>query len=128
MGYRLSVIGIFFLLVVSLFAASPTGTLPIMYVNTTNNAAINSKETYVTGSLYIDPLSTGQQALGTKDAPIAAQFKGRGNWTWSGFDKKPYKIKFDVKQTVLGMPNNRHWCLMACAEDAASPSPRASTR
>ena len=117
MGYRLSVIGIFFLLVVSLFAASPTGTLPIMYVNTTNNAAINSKETYVTGSLYIDPLSTGQQALGTKDAPIAAQFKGRGNWTWNGFDKKPYKIKFDVKQTVLGMPNNRHWCLMACADD-----------
>ena len=101
--------------VISLFAANPTGTLPVVYVNTTNNAAINSTETYVAGSLYIDSLGTA--ALGTKEAPIAAQFKGRGNYTWTGFDKKPYKIKFDVKQKVLGMPNNRHWCLLACADD-----------
>lgn len=101
--------------VISLFAASPTGTLPVVYVNTTNNAAINSTETYVAGSLYIDSLGTA--ALGTKDAPIAAQFKGRGNYTWKDFAKKPYKIKFDVKQKVLGMPNNRHWCLLACADD-----------
>ena len=101
--------------VISLFAASPTGTLPVVYVNTTNNAAINSTETYVAGSLYIDSLGTA--ALGTKEAPISAQFKGRGNYTWKDFAKKPYKIKFDVKQKVLGMPNNRHWCLMACADD-----------
>lgn len=100
---------------VSVFAANPTGTLPVVYVNTTNSAAINSTENYVTGSLYIDSL--GKAALGTKEAPIAAQFKGRGNYTWTGFDKKPYKIKFDVKQAVLGMPNNRHWCLLACADD-----------
>ena len=49
--------------------------------------------------------------------PVRATVKGRGNWTWSGFDKKPYKIKFDVKTKVLGMPNNRHWCLMASADD-----------
>ena len=71
-----------------MFAASPTGTLPVVYVNTTNNAAINSTETYVAGSLYIDSLGTA--ALGTKDAPIAAQFKGRGNYTWKDFAKKSY--------------------------------------
>lgn len=96
-------------------SASISGTLPVVYINTQNQAAINSTETYVSGSLYIDSLGTA--ALGTKDAPIAAQFKGRGNYTWRDFDKKPYKIKFDVKQSVLGMPNNRHWCLLAHADD-----------
>jgi len=98
-------------------STSISGTLPVVYLNTTNNVAITSKEEYITGSLYIDPLSTGYKALGTAETPITGQFKGRGNWTWSGFDKKPYRIKFDKKQAVLGMPSNKHWCLMAHADD-----------
>ena len=97
--------------------ASISGTLPVVYLNTTNNVAITSKEEYITGSLYIDPLSTGYKALGSAESPITGQFKGRGNWTWTGFDKKPYRIKFDKKQAVLGMPSNKHWCLMAHADD-----------
>ena len=89
--------------------------LPVVYVTTT--APIESKEEYVTGTLYIDPLGTGYEALGTAEAPITAQFKGRGNWTWTGFDKKPYRIRMDAKQKVLGMPSNKHWCLMAAADD-----------
>ncbi len=81
------------------FAATPTNTLPVVYITTTNNQAINSKETYVTGTLRIDPTNTSYPAL----AEVAAQFKGRGNWTWTGFDKKPYRIKFDAKQAVLGL-------------------------
>jgi hypothetical protein len=98
-------------------AVTPSGNLPIVYLNTTNGVAITSKEEYVTGSLYIDPLSTGYKALGSAESPITGQFKGRGNWTWNGFDKKPYRIKFDKKQAVLGMPSNKHWCLMAHADD-----------
>jgi len=98
-------------------SASISGTLPIVYINTTNNTAITSKETYITGSLYIDPLTTGYPALGTETAPVTGQFKGRGNYTWKDFDKKPYKIKFDAKQSVLGMPKNKHWCLLAHADD-----------
>ena len=94
-----------------------TGTLPVVYLNTTNGVAITSKEEYVGGSLYIDPLNTGYEALGSETAPVTGQFKGRGNWTWNGFDKKPYRIKFDTKQNVLGMPKNKHWCLMAHADD-----------
>lgn len=94
-----------------------TGTLPVVYLNTTDGVAITSKEEYVTGSLYIDPLNTGYEALGSDTLPISGQFKGRGNWTWSGFDKKPYRIKFDAKQKVLGMKKNKHWCLMAAADD-----------
>ena len=97
--------------------AAVSGTLPVVYVNTKNNAAITSKETYIDATLYIDPLNTGYPALGSASAPITTSIKGRGNWTWTGFDKKPYKIKFETKQPVLGMPNNKHWCLLAHADD-----------
>ena len=98
-------------------SATISGTLPVVYLNTTNGVAITSKEEYITGSLYIDPLTTSYKALGSAESPISGQFKGRGNWTWNGFDKKPYRIKFDKKQAVLGMPSNKHWCLMAGADD-----------
>lgn len=103
--------------VICLYAAFPTHTLPIVYVNTDNGQAVEDRETQVPASIYIDSVRTDYASLGSTDAPIRGTIKGRGNWTWSGFDKKPYKIKFDEKQKVLGMPNNRHWCLMACADD-----------
>ena len=98
-------------------ATNPTGTLPVVYMNTTSGQAITDKENYVPGTVYIDPLSTGMAALGSSASPIAAQLKGRGNWTWNGFDKKPYKIKFDKKQSVFGLPKNKHWVLLALADD-----------
>ena len=38
--------------------------------------------------------------------------KGRGNATW-GYDKKPYKIKFDQKQSFFGLTANKDWVLLA---------------
>ena len=38
--------------------------------------------------------------------------KGRGNATW-GYDKKPYKIKFDEKQGFFGLTANKDWVLLA---------------
>lgn len=101
----------------SLQAANPTRTLPIIYVNTDQAQGIYDTETQVPASVYIDSVVPEYHSLGSASQPIRATIKGRGNWTWRGFDKKPYKLKFDVKQKVLGMPNNRHWCLMACADD-----------
>ncbi len=96
---------------------APTRTLPIVYVNTENKRAVTDTETKIPASLYIDSVLASYKPLGSSAAPIPCSIKGRGNWTWSGFDKKPYKIKFEVKQKVLGMPNNRHWCLQAAADD-----------
>ena len=101
----------------SVWAARPTQTLPIVHVNTDNRRAVTDTETQVPASLYIDSVLASYKSLGSASSPIRCTIKGRGNWTWSGFDKKPYKIKFDVKQKVLGMPNNRHWCLQAAADD-----------
>ena len=38
--------------------------------------------------------------------------RGRGNSTWSA-PKKPYKLKFEKKQDLLGMGANKHWILLA---------------
>lgn len=38
--------------------------------------------------------------------------RGRGNSTWSA-PKKPYKLKLDKKQDLLGMGANKHWVLLA---------------
>lgn len=38
--------------------------------------------------------------------------RGRGNSTWSA-PKKPYKIKLENKQDLLGMGANKHWILLA---------------
>ena len=100
-----------------LSAAEPTRTLPIVYVNTQQQQGIYDTETQVPASVYIDSVMPEYPSLGSAQTPLPATIKGRGNWTWNGFDKKPYKLKFEVKQKILGMPNNRHWCLMACADD-----------
>jgi len=95
-----------------------SGTLPVMYINTTNNQAITSKDTYLTGTYYIDALGLeGYESLGSKEAPLGLQIKGRGNYTWTGFNKKPYRLRFDEKAKPLGMKKNRHFVLIANADD-----------
>ena len=94
-----------------------SGTLPVVYIETTNHAAITSKETYINATIYIDGLQTEYDDFASSSAPLSIEIKGRGNYTWRDFDKKPYKIKFADKYAVLGMPANKHWCLMAYADD-----------
>lgn len=40
------------------------------------------------------------------------KIKGRGNTTWE-LPKKPYKIKFDEKTSLLGEPADKEWVLLA---------------
>jgi spore coat protein CotH len=76
-----------------------------LYLNT-NGTAITSKDVYVTGTLKLvgnfkDVLFNGK-----------TEVKGRGNSTWS-MPKKPYRIKLDKKASLLGMPENKNWVLLA---------------
>ena len=43
---------------------------------------------------------------------MSGRAKGRGNATW-GYDKKPYKLKFDQPLGVLGFAANKEWVLLA---------------
>jgi len=76
-----------------------------LYLNT-NGTAITSKDVYVTGTLKLignfkDVLYDGK-----------TEVKGRGNSTWD-MPKKPYRIKLDKKASLLGMPENKNWILLA---------------
>ena len=93
-----------------------SGTLPIMFIN--SEEAITSKETYVNATCYIDALGQeGYESLGTAEFPIQLLIKGRGNWTWRAFEKKPYRLKFKDNVRPLGMRENRHFTLLAHADD-----------
>lgn len=48
---------------------------------------------------------------------ISAQIRGRGNSTWSEFEKKPYRLKFDKKIDFFGMGARKDWILLANAMD-----------
>ena len=54
---------------------------------------------------------------GTLDYEGTTSLKGRGNQTWSDFDKKPFAIKLDEKAKILGMPKNKRWILLANIKD-----------
>lgn len=82
--------------------------LPIVRIETENRQAITSKEEYVNGTVTI-----------SKVAPFTDSFegtmriRGRGNATWTGYPKKPYRIKLDNKSQILGMPADKDWVLLA---------------
>mgnify|MGYP002611956099 CR=1 FL=1 len=86
--------------------------LPIVRIDTENQAAVDSKETYVNGAMAItaDGVDSAQLYNG------AIQIRGRGNSTW-GYPKKPYKIKLNKKADLFGMGANKHWVLIANYRD-----------
>ena len=115
--FRLSTLCFLLLTAAAAFAVSPTGTLPIVYITLNNNLSVDRYEErdatiYIRGhGAYTD--------LASAAAPLPLTIRGRGNWTWSGFDKKPYRLKFPPEQglKLLGMHRSRHWALMAGADD-----------
>ena len=87
-------------------------TLPIMKIETGNGKDITSKTEYTGATVSIsNTLKT--HSLGA----TAVDVRGRGNSTWSYFDKKAYKLKFTVKTDLFGMGAAKKWVLLANALD-----------
>ena len=102
-------------------AAVYSGTLPVLYIQTENNATIVSKDYYINATYYVDALGlTGYENLGSASAPLTMEIKGRGNYTWKDFNKKPYRLKLSDKQPLLGLTKSKHFALLAHADDAQS--------
>lgn len=80
--------------------------LPMLYLSTPG--PVESKEVWVEGS-RIELLNT---ADGQWDMDVPLSVKGRGNSTWR-YPKKPYALKLDKKNQVLGMPRHKRWVLLA---------------
>ena len=79
--------------------------LPIVFINTENDAQIVSKDDYVNATIRIieNSVVTAEHEVG---------IKGRGNSTWT-LPKKPYKMKFATKTSLLGRPADKEWVLLA---------------
>lgn len=104
----------------SLWAANRSA-LPVIYINTKNLAPILDKETKVPATLYIDSNGVdGYTSLGDEESPVKLTIKGRGNSSWL-VDKKPYKLKFEKKQGIFGLPENKHYALIATYGNNAIP-------
>ena len=85
--------------------------LPLIVMHTQGEAAVTSKEVYRPGIASI--ISDGGQAVMTDSMEV----RGRGNGTWT-LDKKPYKLKFRKKHSVLGLPAKaKKWVLLANHQD-----------
>ncbi len=104
--------------VLGLKAAGPSGTLPVIYINIENGQEVVSKETYLNANYWLDPKGqTGIEAIGSQEKPLTTKIKGRGNYTFTGFDKKPYRLKLDKKAALCGMKSSKHFGLLAHADD-----------
>ena len=90
---------------------APPGTvytgLPVVYVDTEGGVAITSKEDYVQANLSIMG-EGGYEGLET----VTCSIRGRGNTTWY-WPKKPYLVKLDKKESILGLPKHKRWILLA---------------
>ncbi len=97
-----------------------SGTLPVMYIETENRRPITSKTEYLDAKYWLDPLENSEyDALGTESEPLPMQIRGRGHSSWKGA-KKPYKIKFDKKTSLMGMPKNKHFALLKPSENTVA--------
>lgn len=83
-----------------------------MNITTEYGEAVASKDTYVNCYLSVD--GRGQ----FKDYSGTARIRGRGNSTWLWYDKKPYRLKLDAKDKILGLKKNKDWVLLANYRDA----------
>ncbi len=93
-------------------------TLPVLFITTENNQPIVSKEDYIDATYYLETFELeGYEAIGSSAEQLPLEIRGRGNYTWRDFDKKPYRIKLGEKQEILGMKKSKHFALLAHADD-----------
>ena len=84
--------------------------IPVVRIKTDGGAGIYNKEDYVKGSITIeDPEKMYSEATSFSGR---MGIRGRGNSTW-GWPKKPWKVKLDAKASLLGMPADKEWALLA---------------
>lgn len=84
----------------------PYAGIPRIVVETENHREIKDRETKIPAKLQI----WGENA--PESEVMNLTIRGRGNTSWAT-PKKSYKIEFIDKQTILGMPKDRDWALIA---------------
>lgn len=83
--------------------------LPEVWIDTEGREEVNSKEKYVRG--YFKMIDNEGEII-----EDSLRIKGRGNSTWT-MPKKPYRLKFDDKLSLLGGYKDKSWVLLANYSD-----------
>lgn len=102
---------------------TPTGTLPVLYIYCDDNEIMSkdlADKNYRDATYWLDANGiNGWKNIGTEDEPLPLEIKARGNYTRTGFAKKPFKIKLGKKQDFLGLTpeKSKHYALLAHADD-----------
>lgn len=84
--------------------------IPRIDITTENKVSILSKEEYIKATIKISNCPEYGELFST------GKIKGRGNATW-WYEKKPYQLKFDTKQSPFNFPENKTWILLADFHD-----------
>lgn len=90
---------------------TPYAGVPRIVIDTKQHREVLDRENDVDANIQI----YGSSAIITDVLP--AIIRGRGNTSWEGSDKKSYKIEFDEKISLLGMPENQDWALISNFDD-----------
>ena len=80
-------------------------------VTTDGSVGVTSKDEYVRCYVSLDGRDGYNMYSGS------GRIRGRGNSTWSIYQKKPYRIKLDAKHKMLGLDKNKDWVLLANYRD-----------
>lgn len=100
-----------------MYVHSYTG-LPIMRINTAGDVPITSKEYYLNAHMSLTEDVRTRAAGEVIEADV--QIKGRGNSTWKRWPKKPYRLKFNEKISLLGEHKDKSWVLIANYADKSA--------
>ena len=82
-----------------------------LYVTTNDGQDVTSRDEYVPCHISLN----GQGSFSNFSA--TGGIRGRGNSSWSWYDKKPYRIKLDEKHKILGLDKAKSWVLLANYRD-----------
>ena len=89
----------------------PYADLPRLVIETEDFAQIRDRDTKIPARLQIYG----------KDSPesdvLNLTIKGRGNSSFKGMPKPSYKIEFENKQELFGMPKDKDWALISNSAD-----------
>ena len=85
----------------------PYAGVPRIVIETENRQAIKDRETEIPAKLQIWGEKESESEI------MDLTIRGRGNTSWTDVPKKSYKIEFEKKQSVLGMPKDKDWALIA---------------
>ena len=85
----------------------PYAGIPRIVIETRNRIAIKDRETEIPAKMQIWGESSAESEI------LDLTIRGRGNTSWTDMPKKSYKIEFEKKQSMLGMPKDKDWALIA---------------